>query len=73
MDNLGVFGKSFQESLCKLLVYDRAFCDQMQEVLDANFLELKYLQTFTEKLFNYRDCYKKHPANSTINSICKKK
>jgi len=69
MDNLGVFGKSFQESLCKLLVYDRAFCDQMQEVLDANFLELKYLQIFTEKLFNYRNLYKKHPANSTINSI----
>ena len=69
MENLGVFGKSFQENLCKLLVYDRSFCDQMQEVLDIKFLELKHLQVFVEKLFDYRNEYKKHPTNSTINSI----
>jgi replicative DNA helicase len=69
MENLGVFGKSFQENLCKLLVYDRPFCDQMQEVLETKFLELKHLQVFTEKLFEYRNIYKTHPANETINSI----
>ena len=68
-NNLGVFGKSFQENLCKLLVYDRSFCDQMQEVLDVRFLELKYLQVFIEKLFKYRNQYSTHPANTTINSI----
>lgn len=69
MENLGVFGKSFQENLCKLLVYDRSFCDQMQEVLDVGFLELKYLQVFTRKLFEYKDTYKTHPTNGTLNSI----
>lgn len=69
MENLGVFGKSFQENLCKLLVYDRSFCDQMQEVLDVGFLELKYLQVFTRKLFEYKDEYKTHPTNGTLNSI----
>ena len=69
MENLGVFGKSFQENLCKLLVYDRSFCDQMQEVLDVKFLELKYLQVFIEMLFKYKNKFKKHPANGTLNSI----
>ena len=69
MENLGVFGKSFQENLCKLLVYDRSFCDQMQEVLDVGFLELKYLQVFARTLFDYKDRYKTHPTNGTLNSI----
>jgi len=69
MENLGVFGKNFQENLCKLLVYDRAFCDQMQEVLDVGFLELKYLQVFAKKLFDYKIEYKTHPTNGTLNSI----
>jgi len=69
MENLGVFGKNFQENLCKLLVQDRAFCDQMQEVLDTGFFELKYLQVFTKKLFDYKIKYKTHPANGTLNSI----
>ena len=66
MENLGVFGKNFQENLCKLLVQDRAFCDQMQEVLDTGFFELKYLQVFTRKLFDYKIKYKTHPANGTL-------
>ena len=69
MENLGIFGKSFQENLCKLLVYDRPFCDQMQEVLDTGFFELKYLQVFAKKLFDYKDKYKTHPVNGTLNSI----
>jgi KaiC/GvpD/RAD55 family RecA-like ATPase len=69
MENLGVFGKNFQENLCKLLVYDRAFCDQMVEVLDEGFFELKYLQVFTRKLFQFKKKYKTHPANGTLNSI----
>jgi len=69
MENLGIFGKSFQENLCKLLVYDRAFCDQMIEVLDEGFFELKYLQVFTNKLFKFKKKYKTHPANGTLNSI----
>ena len=69
MENLGVFGKSFQEDLCKLLVYDRPFCDQMIEVLDEKFLELKYLQVFVKKLFEHKRKYKTHPANGTLNSI----
>ena len=69
MENLGVFGKSFQENLCKLLLYDRPFCDQMQEVLDVGFFELKYLQLFTEKLFDYKTKYQVHPTNEALTAI----
>ena len=69
MDSLGIFGKSFQENMCKLMLYDRSYCDQMQEVLDVKYLELKYLQVFTDKLFNYKKQYGIHPTNDTLNSV----
>ena len=47
------FGKLFQESLVQLLLEDRPFCDQMQEVLDVTFFEVKYLRVF--KLVEHTD------------------
>ena len=38
------YGKSFQEKLCMVILDDRAFADQIEEVLDVNFLELNYLK-----------------------------
>ena len=69
MDSLGIFGKSFQENMCKLMLYDRSYCDQMQEVLDVKYLELKYLQVFTDKLFGYKKQYGIHPTNDILNSV----
>ena len=51
-ETLSRFGKTFQEKLCQLNLEDRPFCDQLEEVLDINFLELKYLQVFVETIFN---------------------
>tara|TARA_R110000824_G_scaffold11622_14_gene50978 strand:+ start:1168 stop:2529 length:1362 start_codon:yes stop_codon:yes gene_type:complete len=69
MENLGAFGKTFQENLCKLLLYDRVFCDQIKEVLEVGFLELKYLQLFTRKLFEYKEEYEVHPSNDALTAI----
>ena len=33
------YGKDFQEKLCRLMIEDRPFCDQMEEVLDVEFLK----------------------------------
>ena len=44
------FGKTFQENLCQLILYDRIFADQIKEVLNINFLELKYLQAFVKQI-----------------------
>ena len=50
VNNFSKFGKTFQEDLCHLMLNDRTFADQMFEVLDLNFLELKHLRVFTRKV-----------------------
>lgn len=63
------FGKSFQESLCRLILLDRPFADQIGEVLDFNFFELKYLQVFCQKIYSYKEKYKAHPTSEVMMTI----
>ena len=63
------FGKSFQEDLCHLILNDRTFADQMFEVLDLNFLELKHLRVFVGKVRGYREKYGVHPTPKIMHSI----
>jgi len=63
------FGKTFQEDLCHLIVNDRSFADQMFEVLDINFLELKHLRVFVRKVKEYRNKYGVHPTSNIMHSI----
>ena len=60
------FGKSFQEDLCHLVLNDRPFADQMFEVLDLNFLELKHLRVFIKKIKDYRAKYGVHPTSNIM-------
>ena len=63
------FGKDFQEKLCELILKDRAFCDQIMEVLDLNFLELRHLRVFVGKILEYKEQFKIHPSTSAMVSI----
>jgi len=63
------YGKGFQESLCHLIMVDRPFADQMFEVLDINFLELKYLQVFVKLVRDYRESYSTHPSEDIMKSV----
>lgn len=63
------FGKTFQEDLCHLILNDRTFADQMFEVLDLNFLELKHLRVFVKKIEEYRKKYGVHPTSNIMLSI----
>jgi replicative DNA helicase len=63
------FGKSFQENLCRLILLDRPFADQIGEVLDFNFFELKYLQIFCQKIYAYKEKYKAHPTPDVMTTI----
>ena len=63
------FGKSFQEDLCHMILNDRPFADQMFEVLDINFLELKHLRVFIRKIQEYRKKYGVHPTSNIMRSI----
>jgi len=63
------FGKSFQENLCQLILQDRIFSEQIHEVLNYNFLELKYLRVFVEKVYNYKKKYGMHPSTDVMTTI----
>lgn len=63
------FGKTFQEDLCHLILVDRPFADQIFEVLDVNFLELKHLRVFVKKIAAYRKRYGVHPTEKIMKSI----
>jgi archaellum biogenesis ATPase FlaH len=63
------YGKSFQEGLAALILQDRSFCDQIQEVLETEYFELKYLQVFVDRVFSYKDKYNVHPSAKIFTTI----
>jgi KaiC/GvpD/RAD55 family RecA-like ATPase len=67
--NFSKYGKSFQEKLCMVILDDRPFADQIEEVLDVSFLELNYLKLFLNKIFNYRKKYGVHPSRDIMKTI----
>ena len=68
-EDFSQFGKAFQENMCQLILYDRSFADQMREVLNINFLELKYLQVFVRRIFDYKEKYGIQPSSSIMTTI----
>ena len=67
--DFSLYGKNFQEKLVQLMLEDRPFSEQMQEVLDIKFFESKYLQVFSGLIFEYREKYNVHPSNEILDSI----
>lgn len=67
--NFSSFGKQFQEKLAYLIMQDPVFANQIGEVLDFNFFELKYLRVFTKKIFDYKKKYGKYPSQATVETI----
>jgi len=63
------YGKTFQEGLAALILEDRAFCDQIREVLETEYFELKYLQVFVDKIFAYKESYNVHPTSKILTTI----
>ena len=63
------YGKAFQEQLCVVILDDRPFADQIEEVLDVNFLELRYLRLFLDQIFSYRQKYGVHPSRQIVATI----
>jgi replicative DNA helicase len=67
-DTFSKFGKSFQEKLVKTILFDRNFANQMEEVLDTSYLELKYLQVFVDLMFQHKQSYP-HPTYDAMVSV----
>ena len=60
------YGKSFQETLAHIIFEDRPFSDQIEEVLDISFFELKYLRVFVDRIFDYKRKYQVHPSSEAM-------
>ena len=69
-EDFSKFGKSFQEDLCQLILNDRPFADQMFEVLDINFLELKYLRILVGKFKIKINKLVKGDLAKSLSSLC---
>lgn len=69
--NFSEFGKPFQEKLAFTILEDSQFANQIGEVLDYSFFELKYLQVFVKKVYAYKEKYRKYPSKTTFESILK--
>lgn len=68
-DNFARFGKGFQEKICHLCLIDRSYADQFGEVLEYEFFELEYLQSFLKLIYNYRTKYKVHPTYNIMDTL----
>lgn len=58
----GQYGKSFQEKIVQALLTDRAWAEQVMEVFDVQYLELKYLTFLADRYFGYSKRYKVFPT-----------
>ena len=63
------YGKQFQESLAQMILEDRPFADQIEEVIDTRFFELNYLRVFISKIYDYRRKYGVHPTKKIVATI----
>ena len=67
--NFSKYGRKFQENLCQLMLQDRTFCDQMLEVFDVDFLELKHLRVFIQQIVDYKTEFELHPSNQIMMTL----
>lgn len=56
--SFGEFGRNFQEKFVQGLLTDKQFAEQMLEVFDVKYLELKYLQFLADRFFSHAKKYK---------------
>ena len=63
------YGKAFQEQLCMVILDDRPFADQIEDILSVDFLELRYLRLFIGQVFSYRKKYGVHPSRQIMATI----
>lgn len=62
-------GKSFQEKLALIIVRDRAFADQISEVLSFEYFDLKYLRKFVKEVYDYRKQHDFFPTDDVLQII----
>ena len=67
--SFGTYGKSFQEKIGQALLTDQKWAEQMMEVFDSSYFELKYLQFLADRYFAYSKKYKVFPTLQLLVTI----
>ncbi len=65
----GTYGKSFQEKIGQALLTDPKWAEQIMEVFDSSYFELKYLQFLANRYFSYAKKYKVFPTLQLLVTI----
>lgn len=65
----GQYGRSFQEKIVQALLSDRTWAEQMLEVFDVNYLEVRYLAFLAERYFGHAKKYKVFPTLQLLVTI----
>ena len=63
------YGKDFQEKIVQGLLTDSMWAEQMAEVIDTQFFDLKYLRFLADRYFTYHQKYKDFPTLPLLVSI----
>ena len=65
----GQYGKSFQEKIVQAMLNDVRWAEQMLEVIDVSYFDLKYLQFLADRYFAYAKKYKVFPTFDLLITI----
>ena len=65
------YGKSFQEKIVQALLSDQKWAEQMLEVIDVSFFDVKYLKFLADRYFSYAKKYKVFPSFELLLTIIK--
>lgn len=65
------FGTTFQEAVVQALLSDKQFAEQMTEVAEPSYFDLKYLEFLAQRYFAYAKKYKAFPSLKMLISIIK--
>lgn len=63
------YGRSFQEKVMQALLSDRQWAEQMLEVFDVQYFELRYLQFLADRYFSHAKKYKVFPTLQLLVTI----
>lgn len=67
--SFGTYGKSFQEKIMQGLLSDRQWAEQLLEVFDTSYFDLKYLQFLADRYFGHAKKYKVFPTLQLLVTI----
>ena len=67
--SFGQYGKSFQEKIVQALLTDRPWAEQMLEVVDVSYFDLRYLSFLADRYFGHAKKYKVFPTLQLLVTI----